>query len=126
MKKDQRLVKAAFELRLAALIGFAPQLEGCGSCGEVQAPYFSCREGTLLCRECAFEEGSDAVKVSPGVLSAMVYILECDRRRLFSFSLPAASLRELGRITERFLLCQLDSGFTALQFYKRLFPDYRG
>ncbi len=122
LHKPQGMVKAVFELRLMCLAGFAPMLEGCGCCGSPRADRFQIQEGTLLCPVCAeMAGGGEAVTLTPGVLAAMRHISGCDRRRLFSFTLPQASLEVLGNVTERFLLAQLGQGFPALSFYKRLF-----
>jgi len=46
----------AFELRLVALAGFAPNLQSCGGCGKrpgpEQAALFDPRRGHLVCRDC--------------------------------------------------------------------------
>ncbi len=121
---SQGQVKAAFELRLLCIIGFQPMLEGCAVCGDPNALEFSPTEGTLRCSVCRTEmKDVPFMRISPGVLDAMRYIAECDPRRLFSFTLPEKAMRELGAVTERFLLAQLDEGFSALGFYKRLFPE---
>ena len=99
-------------------------LEGCAVCGDPNALEFSPTEGTLRCSVCRTEmKDVPFMRISPGVLDAMRYIAECDPRRLFSFTLPEKAMRELGAVTERFLLAQLDQGFSALGFYKRLFPE---
>ena len=51
----------------------------------------------------------------------MRHILTCPPKRLFSFTLPEKQMKELGEVTERYLICQLDQSFYALDFYKRLF-----
>ena len=122
LKKPQSLVKAVFELRLMCLAGFAPMLEGCSCCGDPAANHFLIQEGVLLCGVCKRAEGGGEQRVlSPGVLAAMRHICLCDKQRLFSFALPEGALRELGRVTEDFLLAQMGQGFSSLNFYKRLF-----
>lgn len=122
LKKPQTLVKAVFELRLLCLSGFAPMLEGCSHCGNSQANHFQLQEGTLICDVCQRAMGGGEQRtLSPGVLAAMRHISFCEKHRLFSFTLPDAALKELGRVTEDFLLVQLDQGFSSLNFYKRLF-----
>lgn len=115
-------IKAVFELRLMCLAGFAPMLEGCSCCGDPAANHFLIQEGVLLCGVCKRAEGGGEQRVlSPGVLAAMRHICLCDKQRLFSFALPEGALRELGRVTEDFLLAQMGQGFSSLNFYKRLF-----
>lgn len=122
LHKPQLLVKAAFELRLMCLSGFAPMLEGCSCCGNPQALRFIPQEGILICDVCRKTEESRAQNVlQPGVLAAMRHIVSCEKQRLFSFTLPNDSLKLLGDVTEHFLLVQLGQGFSSLNFYKRLF-----
>lgn len=122
LKKPQPLVKAAFELRLMALAGYYPELSGCAVCGEENTRFFCFQEGGMLCEDCRKElRAQDGVRLSQGVLDAMEHILHCPAKRLFSFTLPEKLLKELGAVTERYLLCQLDQSFYALDFYKRLF-----
>ena len=122
LKKQQVLVKAVFELRLMALAGYDPELSGCAACGEEGSRFFCFQEGGLLCEDCRRNlPGQDGVELSQGVLDAMEHILHCPAKRLFSFTLPEKQLKELGSVTERYLLCQLDQSFYALDFYKRLF-----
>ena len=122
LQKPQAMVKAVFELRLMCLSGFTPMLDGCGYCGEPDTHYFLVQEGILLCDICRKTvQRADTIALSPGVLAAMRHIVHCDKKKLFSFSLPEKTLKELGEVTERFLLSQLGQGFSALEFYKRLF-----
>lgn len=122
LKKSQILVKAAFELRLMCLAGFAPMLEGCSCCGSPEASHFLLQDGVLICDVCRRAgQGGEQRTLSPGVLAAMRHISGCEKRRLFAFTLPDVTLRELGRVTEDFLLVQLGQGFSSLDFYKRLF-----
>ena len=55
LQKPQALVKAAFELKLLALSGYEPLLDGRAVCGERNPaqPVFDTREGVLLCGGCA-------------------------------------------------------------------------
>lgn len=122
LKKPQVMVKAVFELRLMCLSGLGPMLDGCASCGDPGAGYFLLQEGVLRCDvcKCAGSMG-EGRRLSAGVLAAMRHITACEKQRLFSFSLPEEDFRCLGEVTEAFLLAQLGQGFSALNFYKRLF-----
>ena len=62
-KRDPALVKAAFELRVMAESGYAPDLTSCGVCGEVieNPPVcFSVRAGTAADAKCAGRVGGYA------------------------------------------------------------------
>jgi DNA repair protein RecO (recombination protein O) len=121
LRLNPRLVKAAFELRLACLAGYEPLLDCCAVCGEPEpdAPLFQIDEGILRCPGCG-ENGTMSVSVSENVLAAMRYIVGAGPKRLFSFTLDDRSLLSLGEATERFLLTQLDRPFGTLDFYREL------
>ena len=54
LQKPQSIVKAAFELKLLALSGYEPLLDGCAVCGthNPKEPVLDAQQGVLLCREC--------------------------------------------------------------------------
>lgn len=122
LKKPQLLVKGAFELRLAALAGFAPDLSGCEVCGNTQPDRFNVSQGALRCSTCpGGSEDGLRLPVSPGVLTAMRHILWCEGKKLFSFTLGEESLLQLSGLTETYLTTQLEHSFYTLDFYKSLF-----
>lgn len=121
LNEDEGKVKAAFELRVACLAGFQPELTGCASCGNETPDRFDIKAGMLECAGCRdpYSEGI-RMPVSPGVLAAMRYICYCDSKRLFRFSLPPEAMGQLGDVTESYLTAQLERGFSTLDFYKSL------
>lgn len=120
LDRDPRLVKAAFELRLLTLSGYAPFLERCAVCGrEPEEPQLHLREGVLHCQSCPTGEGI-SMPLGSGSLAAMRHITSCDSRRLFSFRLSEAALEQLGNAAEAFTLTQLERGFRTLDFYKQV------
>ena len=124
-KRNQKLVKAAFELKIMAICGFAPDLSACGAClkpinGQV---YFSVREGVVIDKDCKKRiGGKDFVALSSGTYEAMKYILSCDMSKLFSFTLGTESLNQLSILCEQYTLYHLGRGFSSLDFYRTLCP----
>lgn len=117
---DERLVKGVFELRLAALAGYAPDLSGC-QCGNLYPDRFDLSEGRLSCAGCKDFAGTGIrVPLNSGVLDCMRYICTCESKRLFAFQAGEDTLRLLSDITEGYLSTQLERGFSALDFYKSL------
>lgn len=113
--------KAVFELRLACIAGYAPDLYGCHQCGETMPDYFDITQGRLECSRCRSGiSGGIRLPVSAGVLDAMRYICNCHPKKLFSFDLPQASLQQLSAVTEAYLCAQLERSFSTLDFYKTL------
>ncbi len=116
----EMLVKAVFELRLACLAGYAPDLFGCHVCGSQAPSLLDLSGGALLCESCRQSAAGIRLPVSPGVLDAMRYIVYCDPKKLFGFSIGEENLEQLSGLTEAYLSTQLERGFSALDFYKSL------
>ena len=122
LQKPPRLVKAATELRLAAIAGYQPELSGCCVCGSPEPDRFCIAEGTLECAACRSGDGV-RMPLSPASLAAMRYILSCPEKKLFSFSISGAAEKELCDAAESYLLTQLERSFYTLDFYKSLLTE---
>ena len=119
-KRDPRLIKAVTELRLLALAGYMPDLTACRACGGTDSPvmWLSLTAGNLTCDACPRPGG--AVALPPNILAAMRHGLYRELEKAFSFTMQDASLTELSRAAEAFLLAQLQRGFRTLDFYHSL------
>ena len=114
-------VKAVFEMRVACIAGYMPDLSGCCSCGRNLPDLFNISQGHLVCRECLNRDnGGIRVPVSTAALAAMRYITQCHEKKLFSFYADDESLEQLTQVTEAYLTMQLERGFSTLDFYKSL------
>ena len=122
LKKPPRLVKAATELRLAALAGYLPELSGCCVCGNAEPDRFSIADGTLECASCRASDGV-RMPLSSASLAAMRYIVSCPDKKLFSFTLTGSAEKELCDAAESYLLTQLERSFYTLDFYKSLLTE---
>jgi DNA repair protein RecO (recombination protein O) len=117
------LVKAAFELRLCCESGYEPLVDACAVCGSPQPeePRLNLSAGVLHCAPCRNGAGEGiSMPLSPPALAALRYIVLGDPKRLFSFHLSPPALKQLGEVSEAFLLTQLERGFRTLDFYKSL------
>jgi len=117
--KTPDLVKPAFELRLMAESGFEPLIARCSVCGldEPERSALDLSGGTLRCEKCGLSGGAE---LSKGALSAARYIISCDAKKLFSFTLGQTALRELTKAAEGYLLAHLDRHFRTLDYYNSL------
>lgn len=114
-------VKAIFELRIACIAGYTPDLSFCHYCGSGDLGYFDVASGVALCERCRdLETYGIRFPLSDSVLQAMRYISFCDSKRLFAFELGEDNMQQLSKIAEAFLTSQLERGFSALDFYKSL------
>ena len=119
---NERLVKAAFELRSACISGYTPDLSGCVHCGEPFPNRLNLSEGTLECVLCKdITSKGIRMPLSAGALEAMRYICHCDLKRLFLFQVGEDTLQCIVQIAESYLSTQLERGFSTLDFYKSLF-----
>jgi hypothetical protein len=115
-------VKAAFELRCMSLAGFEPLLDGCAVCGQTpEQPRLNLTQGVLHCQHCGQQAGEGiSMPLAPQVLSAMEHIVSCPGKKLLSFRLDEAGLRQLGQVCEAYLLTQMERGYRTLDYYKQL------
>ncbi len=122
---DPRIVKTAFEFRLAALIGYEPDLSACPICGkaaeEIPSKRFELADGYLFCADC--ENPADGfsrrVSVSSGCFAALKHILSAPINKIFLFRLEEPALRELAALTEEYLLLRIEQKIRTLEFLKK-------
>ena len=123
LKKPKELVKAAFELRLLSLTGYEPLLDACAVCGrrDPVEPRLNLTQGVLHCAACRHELGEGvSMPLSDSALAAARHIVLGNPKKLFSFRLDEAGLRQLGEMTEAFLMTQQERGFRTLDYYKQI------
>lgn len=115
--KDKRQLKAIFELRLAVLSGYCPNIVACAHCAafESEIMYFDPLRGTLTCNNCAQSEG---IALPLSVVSAMRHIVFAPFDRLFSFSLAAPLLQVLEECAEHYFLAVTQQKFKTLEYYR--------
>lgn len=121
-----QIVKPAFELRLASMMGFTPDLLQCGACGTTEFPEgasFLIEEGRLICADCRKRIGGTYVTLTGGVLAAMRHILFCDGKKLYAFQLNQETAAALGKLCEQYVIYHLDVRCSTLDFYHSLFPE---
>ena len=119
-EKPLALIKGAFELRLLCLSGYEPMLDGCTICErEPIQPRFVFGQGMLYCESCHKTMG-EGISISTATLQAMRFVSWAEPKRLFSFTLDEDGLKQFAKVTEGYLIAQLERGFHTLDFYKSL------
>ncbi len=130
------LIKAAFEFRAAALLGFAPELTSCAACGTEEGEMFlDIMNGGLLCGVCRDRLQNELplseddfrartrvamAVLTPAALRAIDYVIHAPLERLLSFRLEPEDARHFTRAAEEYLLHHLGRGFRTLAFYKEI------
>lgn len=119
---ESALIKAAFELRLMAIAGYAPDLSRCAVCGkeEPERPYLSLSDGRICCGACRGADFEAAAALSGESLAAMRYILSSSPKKIFSFSISKDGERELSNAAENYLLRQTERRFASLDYWRKI------
>lgn len=125
-------IKAVFELRIAALLGFMPDVDACAYCGATEGEFvLHIPEGHLICRDCReglaaraeqaeYEGAAQVALLTDGVRAAIRYILHASPDRIFSFRLEEDETHLLSYAAEEFLCWHIDRKFASLAFYKQV------
>lgn len=135
-KGEDRRIKAAFEMRAAAIAGFRPELGRCRRCGRPIAgdSWLDVMNGAPLCTVChqgdrlplyspeeALGERVLILPMPAGTRAAIDYVSSAEDKRIFSFRITdEASLDAFSRAAEDYLLHHLERGFPTLENYKKL------
>jgi len=118
------LIKSVFEMRLLAANGLMPQMEYCSGCQkEAEAfshVFFRLLEGDFLCPDCMTNKDKDSVKVSAKVLEICRHSVESTEERAYAVKIPEMLLKEFSRLSERYLICQLERNYQTLEFYREV------
>lgn len=118
-QKNLRLIKCVFELRLLCLLGYAPELEGCVECGDVDGLcFFSPSEGGVVCRSCG--NMPDTQIITPDTLCAMRYVHDADDKKAFAFSLAKQNIDEFEACTEKMLESIIGYKLHSLNYLKQI------
>ncbi len=118
-KKDLRLIKCVFELRLLCALGYAPELDWCVECGDVsELCFFSPRDGGIVCRGCGRLD--DTQIISPDTIDALRYVKDADDKRAFSFALSRANLNEFENCTEKMTEGIVGFRLSSLNYLKQI------
>lgn len=117
-------VKAAFELRYSAILGYSPNLVACENCGRYKCErgmYFLPRKGELICADCLNPEYNGVrINLFPQTLHAMRNIVFSPIESAFRFTICGEPEKQLSAIAEDYFLYRTERTFTALEYYKML------
>ena len=132
-KSDVGKIKAAFEIRCAAILGFMPEILSCHTCGEKDGEFFfNIMAGAIECSAChrkaqrlhttlAEEHESNIIYIlSAGAKVALGYCIYTPLEKLFSFSISDDDMHLFAKATEAYLLNHLERGFKTLDFYNEV------
>lgn len=103
-----KLLISIYEIRTAALSGFAPVMDECVVCGSHdKAMRFSLDHGGLVC--CA-----PGVEIDESIKRFIETLTDCEMKEMFSLTVPENSLDQLSKLSRRYIETVLDRKFTTL------------
>ena len=128
------MIKAAFEIRAASIIGFMPDVLACSRCGEKLGNfYFKIMDGSLVCYSCqqkAISQHDDEATSSEfnqtvcilteGAKIALGYCIHSPLEKIFSFRISDEDMEVFSKAAEEYLINQLERSFRSLDFYKEV------
>ena len=113
-----KTVKAVYELRLLAEVGYRPDTDECQACKSTEnIIYFDVGHSGLLCESC---KRSESIKVSEGAVLALRHILTVSDKRIFSFRINSQIEEEISKIAEEYTISLLDYKPKTLAYYKTM------
>lgn len=111
------IIKSAFELKVACIAGYQPEIFICANCDTpVAEGRFSIANSAIYCNCCP----QPGTFLDSGVLAAMRYIIGADIKRLFSFKLGDTGVKVMGDLTEAYLKYHFDCEFKSLNLYNTI------
>ena len=115
-------IKAVFELRIASMLGFAPDLRACRSCikYEHDKMYFNENHGFIICADCLSEPDERYIELSPTLLYTMRYVVFSDLDKIYHFSTKMPVITKLAEISEKYLIFHLERNFKSLDYYNSI------
>ncbi len=132
-----RKIKAAFEMRTAAILGFSPEVLSCRECERKEGEfYLDVMDGSLICATCraeaesALDAGEDdgherhLLCILPeGAKIAVGFVIYSPLERIYAFRIGDEDMRFFATAAEQYLLNHLERSFKTLDFYKEVEVD---
>jgi len=115
---DYDFIKAVFEIKLAQILGYMPDIESCALCGKEGEGYIGIDDGCLYCKDC--RPNVRAVYLNASALKAVEHIYLSDTSKIFSFKITGEGYNQLLNFGEKYLIAQTDIRVKSLDFYKTL------
>ncbi len=119
-EKQPELVNDIFGFRLLSLLGYAPDIYACITCGSpfTGGGYFDFENDGIVCCECVRE--SNGHFLQSGTIKAMQHIVYSPMDRLFKFVLSNGALSELSTFVDMYTGLKLEKKYKKLDYLKHL------
>lgn len=114
---DVTLAKAVFELKLMQYAGYEPNIKSCIVCGKEENLSGFSFSGGVVCSKC---KNNACLDISLDLYRAMCYILTCEEKKIFSFTLTNEIKSKLSSLCEKYLLSKSERGYKSLEYFKKI------
>lgn len=113
-------IKAVFELRLMASLGFYPDIDSCARCGKpFENGVFLPQEGSVLCDKCEVFSEADKVFITHSLHEGLEKLLSLSDVAAFGIRFSDEKTENAFiNLAEKFSANHLDCATAALSFYK--------
>ena len=120
------IIKAVYEIRLSAALGFLPDFTSCLICGKEKTEgLFIPSEGGIICPDCVSVEREDGIRVSLELKSGISHLLTLTPKEAFGIRFSDDTMKNaFVTLAERFSAEHLDCATHALKFYKDNLKNY--
>ena len=109
--KEISLVISIFKLRLLSILGFTPNVKECVNCKTTEnLIYFSLKDNGFKCETCGRQD-KGAIHMLPETKDACSYSVLSPAKKIFSFTVPEQSIRELEIISKLYLNEKLEKEY---------------
>lgn len=119
------IIKAVYEIKLSAALGFLPDFTSCIVCGkDMPEGLFIPSEGGIICQSCHIER-EDGIGVSVDLKNGISRLLTLPPKEAFGIRFSDEGMKNAFiTLAERFSLEHLDCAVSALKFYKDNMKNY--
>jgi len=117
-QKTKNSLYLIIQVRLLAMIGYAPRLKGCGKCGKRSLDFYPC-SGTTLCNTCAItpeKTKEPPLRITNKVINFYTHSIEWPIKLTRRLRPSRETLSELSTLLERHLNCLLNKKLLTSKF----------
>lgn len=109
--KSLNFILSIFKIRLLSIIGLKPIIERCTKCNAKEnLTYFSVKNDGFICSKCG-KNDLGAIQIKEETKEAIRYIILINPKKIYSFSIPEESKKELELISKIYLEEKLEKEY---------------
>lgn len=109
--KNISQVVSTFKLRLLSILGFTPKIKECTNCSDtMNIEYFSIKDNGFKCASCGRVDKS-AIHIMPETVDAIRYSIMAPAKKIYSYTIPEMSIRELELVSKLYLNEKLEKEY---------------